>query len=154
MMDPTRDSDTPGSAEPAASEPTERRVGDRLRTLITGRVYFNSSRSSLDCQIRNLSEDGACLKGQGITDVPDRFRLEIPSRNKIFSAHVRWRRGEMVGVRFEAPPAATGQSQGYATAEPLLDRISSLEFENRTLRRRIVELSERLAELGISSKGF
>ena len=127
----------------------ERRVGDRLRTLITGRVYFNSTRSSLDCQIRNLSADGACLKGQGIADVPDRFRLEIPSRNRIYSCHVRWRVGDMIGVYFEQP-----QASKRPESDSLIERVGELEYENRALRRKIVELSEKLAEFGVSTKGF
>jgi hypothetical protein len=148
-MDNQDQRDHGSSPEKSGGAAGERRIGDRLRTLITGRVYFNSTRSSLDCQIRNLSADGACLKGQGMTDVPDRFRLEIPSRNRIYSCHVRWRVGDMIGVFFEQPQATRRDE-----SESLIERVGELEYENRVLRRKIVELSEKLAEFGVSTKGF
>lgn len=86
----------------------ERRRGPRMRTLLSGRMYCHSARPSLDCHVRNLSDEGACLKGEGVADAPDRFRLEIPARNRLHGVHVRWRRGDRIGVGFEsvtgAPP--------------------------------------------------
>ena len=87
---------------------TNRRRADRMRTLLHGRIYYSSARPSLDCQIRNLSESGACLKGDEVADAPDRFHLEIPGRNRLHGVHVRWRKGDRIGVGFEtakgAPP--------------------------------------------------
>lgn len=45
----------------AATPFSERRRSVRNRTLIGGKVIFNQRQSTLDCTIRNLSEDGALL---------------------------------------------------------------------------------------------
>ncbi|MDB5643712.1 MAG: PilZ protein [Hyphomicrobiales bacterium] len=86
----------------------DRRRAERMRTLLNGRIYYRSSRASLDCHIRDLSAAGACLKGEGVADTPDRFHLEIPGRNRLHGVHVRWRKGDRIGVGFEtakgAPP--------------------------------------------------
>lgn len=84
----------------------DRRRAERMRTLLTGRIYYHSARPSLDCQVRNLSQSGACLKGEGVTDAPDRFRLEIPSRNRLHGVYVRWRKDDRIGVGFEAGEGA------------------------------------------------
>ncbi len=119
-----------------------RRAAERLRTtLIAGRIYFDASQPSLDCQIRNISEEGACLKGLGVADVPDRFSLEIPARNRIFRAYVRWRKVDLIGVYFEMPQA------------PASPRRDPLESENQALQQRIAELSAQVAALEALLKG-
>jgi hypothetical protein len=86
----------------------DRRTDRRMRTLLLGRIYYNSARPSLDCNVRDLSMFGACLKGEGVVDAPDWFHLEIPSRNRLHGVRVRWRKGDQIGVDFEtvigAPP--------------------------------------------------
>lgn len=88
--------------------PAERRTDRRMRTLLLGRIYYNSARPSLDCHVHDLSMLGACLKGEGVADAPDRFQLEIPSRNRLHGVRVCWRNGNRIGVDFEtitgAPP--------------------------------------------------
>ena len=127
----------------------ERRLSERHRTLMTGRIYFRSGRSSLDCRVSNISLAGACLKGQGVTDLPDHFRLEIPARDRIYDCEARWRLNDAMGVHFKTPEHAAPRTEVSA-----VERIAVLEYENRVLRQRIKELSERLAEFGVSTKTF
>jgi len=129
--------------------PRERRISERHRTLMTGRIYFRSGRSSLDCQVRNISLTGACLKGVGVTDLPDHFRLEIPARDRIYDCEARWRLNDTMGVQFKTPEHAPPRTEISA-----MERIAVLEYENRTLRQRIKELSERLAEVGVSTESL
>ena len=86
--------------------PADRRRSDRMRTLLQGRIYYASARPSLDCNVRNLSPVGACLTGEGVADAPDRFHLEIPGRNRLHGVHVRWRKGDRIGVGFESAKGA------------------------------------------------
>jgi hypothetical protein len=83
------------------TKPDDRRTDRRMRTLLLGRIYYNSARPSLDCDVRDLSNLGACLRGEGVVDAPDRFQLEIPSRNRLHGVRVRWRKGDRIGVDFE-----------------------------------------------------
>ena len=130
-------------------DPRERRISERHRTLMTGRIYFRSGRSSLDCQVRNISLTGACLKGPGVTDLPDHFRLEIPARDRIYDCEARWRVNDSMGVHFKTPEHVAPRSEATA-----IERIAVLEYENRNLRQRIKELSERLAEFGVSTESL
>jgi hypothetical protein len=127
----------------------EKRTGERHRTLMTGRVYFRSGRSSLDCQVRNISLSGACLKGPGVTDLPDHFRLEIPARDRIYDCQIRWRLNDTIGIQFRSPDATSHRADVSA-----MERIAVLEYENKSLRQRIKELSERLAEFGVSTESL
>lgn len=130
-------------------EPENRRGAERHRTLIAGRVYYRSGQSSLDCQVRNISLTGACLKGHGVTDLPDHFRLEIPARDRIYECAARWRSQDMIGVQFKVSEKGTERAQAT-----MAEQIAMLEYENRQLRQRIKELSERLAEFGASTASF
>jgi hypothetical protein len=85
----------------------ELRNDRRMRTLLLGRIYYNSARPSLDCHVHDLSMVGACLKGEGVADAPDRFQLEIPSRNRLHGVRVCWRRGDRIGVDFETITGAS-----------------------------------------------
>jgi hypothetical protein len=81
--------------------PDERRGDRRRRTLLLGRIFDKSAGPALECDIRDLSDLGACLRGAGVANAPDRFQLEIPSRNRLHGARVRWRSGDRIGVDFE-----------------------------------------------------
>ncbi|MDP2355479.1 MAG: PilZ domain-containing protein [Beijerinckiaceae bacterium] len=72
----------------------------RSRTLIGARAMFNEGRSSLDCQIRNLSATGARLNFESTLGLPNTFVLEIPSRGQLVAVAVRWRKEAAVGVEF------------------------------------------------------
>jgi hypothetical protein len=84
-----------------------------------------------------------------VTDLPDHFRLEIPARDRIYECEARWRLQDMIGVQFKIPEK--GAERAQAT---MPEQIAMLEYENRQLRQRIKELSERLAEFGASTASF
>lgn len=54
---------------------------------------------SFCCVVRDIAEDGAALKVDPQSSVPDRFTLIVP-RNKTYSCKVIWRKGGWVGVAF------------------------------------------------------
>jgi hypothetical protein len=49
----------------------ERRKKPRHRSLKAGKIVFNRQRSVVDCTIRNLSDDGACLVVASPVGLPD-----------------------------------------------------------------------------------
>lgn len=136
-----------GILSQAGAAKTDHRREERSRTLMSGRVIYNNGRSVLDCQIRNLSVGGAKLNLSAAVTLPVYVQLEIPSRNAIFKAMLRWRAGDNAGLEFMDGAGAQG-SEGQSSAS---GRLGELERENAILRKRVTEMANRLAELGFSS---
>lgn len=112
----------------------ERRRSSRQRTLLGGIVTFNGRRSTLDCAIRNLSDEGALMVLSDAVALPQAFEIEIPTRQRQYAARAIWRRGERVGVAFTEP----------AEAVPLdvMRRLKAYETANAGLKARIRQLTE------------
>ncbi|MCW5682039.1 MAG: PilZ domain-containing protein [Xanthobacteraceae bacterium] len=124
----------------------EQRQVLRHRTFLQGRVLYNGGRSSIDCIIRELTEEGARLVFSGSAPLPHTFELNIPNRDQTIRVEIVWNHGNEVGVKFapnaEAPnivpalaPAASPGTHGTA-----MERIEKLERELASLRRRIADL--------------
>lgn len=112
----------------------ERRRLPRLRTLLAGVLSFNDRCSTMDCVIRNASEDGAFLKLSGSVQLPESFELDIPARQKKVMAHVIWRHPDGVGVAF-------GDLDAVASTE-LLARLKATQAANVRLQERVRQLTE------------
>jgi len=120
----------------------EQRVSVRKRTLLRGRIVFNNGASSMDCLVRDLSEDGARLELSETMTLPEVFDLQIAQKSATYRSTLRWRRDEAIGVTFATDTKArsTKAPPETATATPdgslalLLRRISELEAENAALR--------------------
>lgn len=78
---------------------SERREQMR-RTVIKGaRIVFNERKSTLDCRVRDMTEDGARLDFSTPQLLPHEFELQLagtPARR----CGLCWARGTFVGVRF------------------------------------------------------
>lgn len=114
----------------------ERRKKQRLRSLLGGRVSFNQKSSTLDCLVRNVSEDGALLVISDSIALPNAFDLDITRHQRSYVARIRWRDGEWVGVTFEAPPA------GEIVPLDMARRLKHCEQDNARLKSRIQQLTE------------
>jgi hypothetical protein len=126
----------------------ERRCEVRERTLMAGRIIYNQGKSILDCQIRNFSEHGAKISVATAAKLPNKFKLDIPSRGRCYLADVRWRDRDSMGVQFCEPAAPPRPQSGLAGA----DLMRNLEQENATLRQRVLDLCRKLAEFGVSGE--
>lgn len=71
-----------------------------MRALKGGKIFFNGGRSTIDCQIRNISETGAKLSVESTIDVPDRFDIKFDQGGEVRSCQVAWRSLTDIGVRF------------------------------------------------------
>jgi hypothetical protein len=80
----------------------ERRTTQRQKTLLAGKAIFGANRFVLDCSVRDLSAGGAKLSFADPLEMPDLFELHLPSRDSVFRAEVRWRKGRQIGVKFRA----------------------------------------------------
>ena len=125
--------------------PSIPRRAERVRTILGARAVFNGGRSSIDCQIRNISDLGARLTLNEGLSLPGTFELEIPSRNKSHKVLLRWRTKDAAGVQFvdDAPKLSL---------DPVVaqDEMNALRAENVLLKKRVSDLVQRLSELGYS----
>jgi len=117
----------------------ERRAVPRQKSFLQGRIYFNHRRSSVDCLIRDYSEQGARLKFSEAVNVPEAIELYIPNKEETHRARVEWRIGNEVGVSFgteiQSPSVSPDAAQG-----DLPTRVQKLEAEVATLRRIVNDL--------------
>jgi hypothetical protein len=114
----------------------ERRQSVRQKSFLRGCVYFNKRRSSLDCLIRDISDEGARIIFADTANVPDVVDLYIPHKEQTVRAHVQWRHGDEVGLAFSAggvAPPAPGSLE-------LAQRVAQLEEEIASLRKVIKRL--------------
>jgi hypothetical protein len=124
---------------------SERRGSRRQKSFLRGVVYFDNGRSSMDCLVRDISEEGARIMLSESVIVPDAVKLHIPQRAQTRDARIQWRRGDEIGIAFaDAKPAgAEGE---------LAKRIVELEAEIATLRATIKRLRrEKAGDDGIEA---
>jgi hypothetical protein len=114
----------------------ERRDFQRRRTLLGGRIAFNHCYSTLDCVVRNMSQNGAMLVFEDSITVPNEFDLMIPQKGESRRARIVWRQENETGVAFPQPTGADGVVS-IETAR----RIKNLEAERAALKARVAELS-------------
>lgn len=117
----------------------ERRLYARQKSFLQGRIYFNNRRSSIDCLIRDLSENGARLKFSEAITVPEAMELYIPNREEMHRARVEWRNGNEMGVSFTREVQAPSIAPDGAQSD-LSSRVQRLEAEVASLKRIVNEL--------------
>lgn len=123
---------------PAATTIAERRQAVRIRTFIGAKAIFNQRQSTLDCMVRNQSDDGALLIFPGSAALPELFELYFPLKRESRMVRSRWRDGERIGVSF----AATINRDDAPIPLDLVRRLRRLEQENAALKARITQLTE------------
>ncbi len=79
----------------------ERRAVQRGRTLLGGKIIFNAGRSAIDCKVRNLSNDGACLEVESQTGIPVQFQLLVADEKEPRTCKLAWQSEHRMGVSFE-----------------------------------------------------
>ena len=87
--------------EPQLSE--ERRRHARRRVLKGALVAFDAHNSVFECQVRDLSDEGAKLTLGSTLGVPDHFDLLIPSQQRIAPARIVWRTEHELGAAITGP---------------------------------------------------
>lgn len=115
--------------EPLADSNPDR-AAQRVRTLLLARIEFNGGATTVECTVRDLSDQGARLQVPGSAVLPPRFTVFVPKQGRRYDANLRWQRDGFVGVAFD--PASGTHSEGD---EHEGDRIARLEAEIARLRR-------------------
>ena len=77
----------------------EKRISQRRRSLKGGRIVFNGGASTINCTIRNLSEDGAQLLVESTIGIPSEFTLMF-DHGSARSCVMRWKHANTLGVAF------------------------------------------------------
>ena len=88
------------SREYTGSAVLERRKRFRHRTYLGALVSLGSKLGSMDCLVRNLSDDGAMIEFDERRILPQRFELRIRNRQERFRAVIIWRETQKAGVLF------------------------------------------------------
>lgn len=116
----------------------ERRALVRHKTFIKGRIYFNNRLSSMDCIVRDVTNNGARLEVSESVTLPDAFEIYLPHKDEYFHAHVEWRKGGNLGVSWRSEEAARPVTEGGSRAEhPIADRLAKLEHDVAILQKRL-----------------
>jgi PilZ domain len=91
----------------------ERRVSHRSRMCRGGKILFNNWRSVLDCTIRNLSPEGACLQVESLVGVPAAFDLLIEGEDAPRPCRLVWQSHQRAGVEFALHQSQTAPSDPH-----------------------------------------
>ena len=76
-----------------------RRKHRRRKTLKSGEIIFDISKSIIKCLILNISEGGAALQVKECPDLPETFDLRI-QHSTLYRCAICWRHQDKLGVRF------------------------------------------------------
>jgi hypothetical protein len=123
----------------------ERRTSSRKKAFLQGRIFFNNRRTSVDCLVRDISEQGAKLKFSSAVATPDLVELYIPNKDESFRARVQWRAADELGVVFdvdERVPLVPGE-----TPVDWAPRIRKLERDLASLQRKFNELQAAMRQI-------
>ncbi|WP_295559492.1 PilZ domain-containing protein [uncultured Hyphomicrobium sp.] len=82
----------------------DKRGAPRKRVLKGAVIAFNDRTSTLSCAVKDISDTGARLKISKGVAAPGHFDLLIDIDGIEVPCTVVWRRGEEIGVTFDAPP--------------------------------------------------
>jgi len=122
---------------------SERRTHARKKSFLQGRIHFNNRRSSIDCLVRDFSEQGAKLKVADTIAIPEVMELHIPNRDASYRAEVQWRTSDEIGVAFRPEKAAPSIVPDAAPVD-LPGRVRRLESEMTSLQRKVKDLQSEL----------
>ena len=78
----------------------ERRRLPRHVVLKPAKVGFDDQNSLVDCTVRNLTSDGACLEFAAPLQAPDLFELSFDNFRSARVCRVAWRQTSRIGVCF------------------------------------------------------
>jgi hypothetical protein len=106
-----------------------------MRTFLGGQIAFSGRPSSLECLIRDYSDDGARIAYPHTATLPDEFDLYIRHKEQSFRVRTVWRRQDEIGVKF------VSRCSSAPIPLDIVRRVRKLEAENAALRRRIADLS-------------
>ena len=79
---------------------TDRRTENRKRVLKGGKVFYNNFSISLDCVIRNESQDGMQISVDPTLALPSEFAVLNRKDGTLADAKIIWKEGGKLGLKF------------------------------------------------------
>ena len=111
----------------------DRRESVRDKVFLGGVAEINSRGSTMDCVVRNFSDNGACIEFDSAARIPEEMNLTVARKGRSFLATMIWRQANRVGLAFRAMVTDTPESDLDA-------RLRRSEKKKRQLQRRINQL--------------
>ena len=111
----------------------DRRESVRDKVFLGGLAESGTRGSTMDCVVRNFSENGACVEFDSSARIPDEINLTISQRGRSYLARMIWRQANRVGLAFRAMVSDKPESDLDA-------RLRRSEKKKRQLQRRIDQL--------------
>src|SRR5262249_40432089 len=111
----------------------DRRERVRDKVFLGGVAEINDRGSTMDCVVRNLSENGACVEFDSAARLPGQMQISIARKGRSFLAKLIWRQANRVGLAFRTMVTDASESDLDA-------RLRRSEKKKRQLQRRIKEL--------------
>ena len=108
----------------------------RARTFLKAEISFHNNPSRLSCLVKDMSGQGARISISENVPLPATFSLYLPKHLLPVKAHIQWRRGDMIGVRFEGGSEAEKPAEQASPAR----RIEQLENDNARMRGMLTQI--------------
>jgi len=137
----------------------ERRHAVRTRSLLAGKILLNGRRSVIDCVVRNLSPQGACLQVASMIGIPQAFDLQIDGEKNARPCAAVWRARNRIGIDFQArqepdlketyqeASQETSQEVSYVSAPPAGETVAEPQGEPELVRSELLALRTALNEV-------
>lgn len=88
----------------------EKRAVDRSKTLKACKIIFNNRHCVVDGTVVNIDHGGAKIKVLNAQDIEKHFTLQTVSDGVERNATIVWKKGDHIGVQFEAPKYSHGSN--------------------------------------------
>jgi hypothetical protein len=111
----------------------DRRQNPRDKVLYGGVAEIGERGATMDCVVRNISEQGACVEFESTARVPEQMKLTVARKGRSFLAHLIWRQANKVGLAFR-------MMTSDAPVSDIDERLRRSEIKKRQLQRRIKQL--------------
>ena len=86
------------------SVPPNERSYTRNKVTQDAEVIYPDERGIAEVIIRDMSVGGASIQLKSSTDLSGEFNLYFPPEKRLYTASVRWMRGNRVGLQFKDKP--------------------------------------------------
>ena len=109
----------------------EPRRSVRKKLFLRGFIRTPKSNTSIDCMVRDLSEDGAKLRFRCTPPITDLFELHIPEKDAVLQSKLVWMNNCEAGVSFDLGGAVSAERADYSE---LFVRVTELEDKIAALK--------------------
>lgn len=107
----------------------------RDKVIYGGGAETGKHGTTMDCLVRNSTDQGACIEINRRTRLPEQVNLAVARKGRSFLAEIIWRQANTVGLAFRTMFTEPPESD--------LDvRLRRSEKKKRELQRRIKQLLE------------